>query len=173
LQKLVAEIMAAWRRAERLTQTLPEASPEREAVERTCERLRDAYQELTHSGVAEALTAAEAKLLLTDAASDLDPNRRCLLEVAREAPRPLIPCRKEDASDPLRRLLLRASLLRLRSQVTTKTRPDPAGLHSIQTDALPRSASLRDPTVRGGTWYFRGPPSPTAGGDVYHSTGPR
>ena len=76
LQKLVAEIMAAWRRAERLTQTLPEASPEREAVERTCERLRDAYQELTQSGVAEALTATEAKLLLRDAASDLLPESK-------------------------------------------------------------------------------------------------
>ena len=74
MQKLVAEIMAAWRRAERLTHTLPEASPEREAAERACERLRDAYQELTHSGVAQALTAAEAKLLLKDAASDLDSN---------------------------------------------------------------------------------------------------
>lgn len=74
LQKLVAEIMAAWRRAERLTQTLPDGSPERAAAERVCERLRDAFLELTHSGVAEALTAGEAKLLLRDAASDLDPD---------------------------------------------------------------------------------------------------
>ncbi len=72
MQKLVAEIMAAWRRAERLTQSLPTASAEREAAERACERLRDAYQELTHSGVAAALTAAEAKMLLRDAASDVD-----------------------------------------------------------------------------------------------------
>ena len=73
MQKLVAEIMAAWRRAERLAHSLPDGSPEREAAERASNRLRDAYQELTHSGVAEALTAAEAKLLLKDAASDLDP----------------------------------------------------------------------------------------------------
>ncbi len=66
--------MAAWRRAERLAQTLPEGSSERAAAERACERLRDAYQELTHSGVAEALTAGEAKLLLRDAASDIDPD---------------------------------------------------------------------------------------------------
>jgi hypothetical protein len=72
MQKLVAEIMAAWRRAERLASTLPEGSAERDAAQRACERLRDAYQELTHSGVAEALSAAEAKLLLRDAASDLD-----------------------------------------------------------------------------------------------------
>ncbi len=73
MQKLVAEIMAAWRRAERLASTLPEESPEHEAAQRACERLRDAYQELTHSGVADALTAAEAELLLRDAASDIEP----------------------------------------------------------------------------------------------------
>ena len=74
MQKLVAEIMAAWRRAERLAAALPPGSPEREAAQRACNRLRDAYQELTHSGVADALTAAEAKILLRDAASDVDPN---------------------------------------------------------------------------------------------------
>lgn len=72
MQKLVAEIMAAWRRAERLADTLPEGSAERAAAERACERLRDAYQELTHAGVAEAVTAADAKMLLADAASDID-----------------------------------------------------------------------------------------------------
>lgn len=74
MQKLVAEIMAAWRRAERLASTLPPESPEREAAQRACNRLRDAYQELTHSGVAAALTAAEARMLLRDAASELDPD---------------------------------------------------------------------------------------------------
>ena len=73
MQKLVAEIMAAWRRAERLAATLPPESPEREAAQRACDRLRDAYQELTHSGVA-AASAAEAKLLLRDAASDVEPD---------------------------------------------------------------------------------------------------
>jgi hypothetical protein len=73
VQKLVAEIMAAWRRAERLAATLPEDSPEHDAAARACERLRDAYQELTHSGVADALTAAEARMLLADAASDVGP----------------------------------------------------------------------------------------------------
>ena len=72
MQKLVAEIMAAWRRAERLADTLPADSAERDAAERACSRLRDAYQELTHSGVAAALTAAEARMLVRDAASDLD-----------------------------------------------------------------------------------------------------
>ena len=74
VQKLVAEIMAAWRRAERLAATLPPETPEREAAQRACDRLRDAYQELTHSGVAAALSAAEAKLLLRDAASDVEPD---------------------------------------------------------------------------------------------------
>jgi hypothetical protein len=72
VQKLVAEIMAAWRRAERLADTLPAQSPEQAAALLACEKLRDAYQTLTHSGVADALTAAEARLLVQDAASDLD-----------------------------------------------------------------------------------------------------
>jgi hypothetical protein len=75
VQKLVAEIMAAWRRAERLASTLPVDSAEREAARRACDRLRDAYQELTHSGVADALTAAEARMLVADAASDIDTDR--------------------------------------------------------------------------------------------------
>ncbi len=73
MQKLVAEIMAAWRRAERLSATLPAGSPEQAAAQRACERLRDAYQELTHSGVAAQITAAEAAMLVRDAASDLQP----------------------------------------------------------------------------------------------------
>jgi hypothetical protein len=72
VQKLAAEIMAAWRRAERLVDTLPDGSPEREAARRASDRLRDAFQELTHSGVVEQLSAAEARLLLRDAASDID-----------------------------------------------------------------------------------------------------
>jgi hypothetical protein len=71
VQKLVAEIMAAWRRAERLAETLPDGSPERKAAQLACERLGQAFQELTHSGVAHAISAAEARLLLKDAASDL------------------------------------------------------------------------------------------------------
>jgi hypothetical protein len=65
--------MAAWRRAERLAKELPEGTAEHAAAERACNRLRDAYQELTHSGVAGALTAAEAAMLLRDAASDVEP----------------------------------------------------------------------------------------------------
>lgn len=69
VQTLVAEILAAWRRAERLAATLDLASPERAAVDRACDRLRDAYHELTDSGVAHALTAREARELI----KKLDP----------------------------------------------------------------------------------------------------
>ena len=72
MQKLVAEIMAAWRRAERLAVTLPEGSAEREAAQRASDRLREAFQELTDSGVAHAISAGEARLLLADAASELE-----------------------------------------------------------------------------------------------------
>jgi hypothetical protein len=69
MQTLVAEILAAWRRAERLAATLDTGSPERVAVDRACERLRDAYHELTESGVAHGLTAREAAELI----KNLDP----------------------------------------------------------------------------------------------------
>jgi hypothetical protein len=73
LQTLVAEILAAWRRAERLAGTLEPGSAERAAVDRACERLRGAYHELTESGVAHGLTAREARDLLknVDPAADL------------------------------------------------------------------------------------------------------
>ena len=72
MKKLAAEIMAAWRRAERLTTELAEGSPEHDAARRASDRLRDAFQELTHSGVVSAIGAAEARLLLRDAAEDVD-----------------------------------------------------------------------------------------------------
>jgi hypothetical protein len=71
MQKLAAEILAAWRRAERLAANLPEGSPEHVAAARACERLKEAFQELTHSGVASQLSAGEARLLLRDAADDI------------------------------------------------------------------------------------------------------
>ena len=66
LQTLVAEILAAWRRAERLAVTLDPVSPERAAVDRACDQLRKAYHELTDSGVAHALTAKEARELIAN-----------------------------------------------------------------------------------------------------------
>jgi len=47
MQTLVAEILAAWRRAERLTGTLREGTPEHGAAQLACDRLRDLYRELT------------------------------------------------------------------------------------------------------------------------------
>ena len=69
MQTLVAEILAAWRRAERLAGTLEPGSPERVAVDHACEGLRDAYHDLTESGVAHTLTAREAREIM----AHLDP----------------------------------------------------------------------------------------------------
>ena len=72
MQTLVAEILAAWRRAERLAASLEPGSAEREAVDRACVQLRDAYHELTESGVAHVLTAREARDLIANL--DLEPD---------------------------------------------------------------------------------------------------
>lgn len=72
MQTLVAEILAAWRRAERLAASLEPGTPEQAAVDRACERLRGAYQELTESGVAHVLTAREARELIANL--DLEPD---------------------------------------------------------------------------------------------------
>jgi hypothetical protein len=47
MQSLVAQVLAAWRNAERLTNELPPATAEHAAASAACERLRHAYQELT------------------------------------------------------------------------------------------------------------------------------
>jgi hypothetical protein len=64
MRTLVAEILAAWRRAERLTDELPDGSPERAAAVAACERLRDLYRELTRS-VGE-VAEADARVLLEE-----------------------------------------------------------------------------------------------------------
>ena len=74
MRKLVAEIMAARRRAERLATALPEGSPERLAAKHAATRLSDALQELRRSGVAPVVSAGEGRRLLADAASDLPPD---------------------------------------------------------------------------------------------------
>ncbi len=71
MQKLVAEILAAWRRAERLEQSLPPGSPAHEAAQRACERLRDAYGELVSSGAVAPISEDEARDLVADVADDL------------------------------------------------------------------------------------------------------
>ena len=52
MQTLVAQILAAWRHAERLTETLPEDSPEYAAASKACAELREVYRELTEAGIA-------------------------------------------------------------------------------------------------------------------------
>lgn len=46
MQTLVAEILAAWKRAEQLEKQLPPGSPEHAAIERADAALRDIYQDL-------------------------------------------------------------------------------------------------------------------------------
>ena len=64
MQTLVAEILTAWRRAERLVESLEAGSPEQAAAQRACDHMRDAYHELTHSGAAHAVTIREARELI-------------------------------------------------------------------------------------------------------------
>ena len=71
MQTLVAEILAAWRRAERLEQSLPPGSPAQQAAQRACERLRDAYHELVSSGAVAPMSEAEARRFVSRVADDL------------------------------------------------------------------------------------------------------
>jgi hypothetical protein len=66
VRTLIAEVLAAWRRAERLANELPPESIEQEAANAACEKLRQVYQELTSSGAAQILTEAEARTLLEE-----------------------------------------------------------------------------------------------------------
>jgi hypothetical protein len=76
VQTLVAEILAAWRRADRLSSELPDGSPEHDAALAACERLRDLYHDLTHSGVAHEVTEQEATKLLRAAVEGPDVARQ-------------------------------------------------------------------------------------------------
>ena len=78
MRKLVAEVLTAWRRAERLERSLPVGTPEHAAARRACERLREAYQDLVRSGVVAPLSEEEARDLVSDVAEDLrvpEPDR--------------------------------------------------------------------------------------------------
>jgi hypothetical protein len=68
MQTLIAEILAAWRRAERLTNEYAEGSPEHAAAQAACERLRDLYHDLTRSGIVDDVSEADARQLLSDLA---------------------------------------------------------------------------------------------------------
>ena len=70
MQTLVAEILAAWRRADRLAATLPVGSVEQAAAQDAHDRLRDLYHELTRSGAAKGVTVADARTLLAELEPD-------------------------------------------------------------------------------------------------------
>ncbi len=71
MQKLVAEILAAWRRAERLEQSLAPGTPAHAAAQRVCARLRDSYHDLVTSGAVAPMSNNEARELVRDVAVDL------------------------------------------------------------------------------------------------------
>ena len=66
MQTLVAEVLAAWRRAERLAGELPDGSPQQLAASSACERLRDLYRDLTSPEIAGEVTVADARTLLAE-----------------------------------------------------------------------------------------------------------
>ena len=68
MKTLVAEVLAAWRRAERLAGELPPGSPEQLAAQSASERLRDLYHDLTSSGVVPPIEEAGARALLSELA---------------------------------------------------------------------------------------------------------
>jgi hypothetical protein len=70
MQTLVAEILAAWRRADRLTRELEPGSPDHAAATEACERLRDLYRDLTNSGIAAPASEADARALLGELVTD-------------------------------------------------------------------------------------------------------
>ena len=69
MQTLVAEVLAAWRRAERLSNELPLGSAEQAAAHAVAAKLRDIYQDLTRSEAAHEITEAEARTLLEELAT--------------------------------------------------------------------------------------------------------
>ncbi len=71
MQTLVAEILAAWRRAERLSHELPADSAEQVAALAACQRLKGIYRDLTGTGVDEPPTENATRSVLAEIAKDL------------------------------------------------------------------------------------------------------
>jgi hypothetical protein len=69
MRTLVAEVLAAWRRAERLSAELAEGTPEHAAAQSACQRLRELYGDLTASGLMGTVEEAEARVLLAELGS--------------------------------------------------------------------------------------------------------
>lgn len=70
VQTLVAEILAAWRRAERLSSELEPGTIDHAAAAEACERLRALYQDLTRSTRVGAVSEADARALLSELAAN-------------------------------------------------------------------------------------------------------
>jgi hypothetical protein len=65
MQTLAAEILAAWRRAQRLASQLPTGSPAQRAAIEATDRLAEAYEAVTATGVG-PVDEAEARTLLRE-----------------------------------------------------------------------------------------------------------
>jgi|1185.fasta_scaffold1646301_1 hypothetical protein len=72
---LVADVLEAWREAERLLDGLPALSPDHETVRVTVERLRDLYADLTATSNATAATIARGETTLSGARQALERAR--------------------------------------------------------------------------------------------------
>jgi hypothetical protein len=70
--KLAADLIAAWRSAERIANAMPEGSPERQAAERASERVRDAYQDVMRSKAANEMIPSDAHSLVLDDVRDVE-----------------------------------------------------------------------------------------------------
>jgi hypothetical protein len=64
MQTLAAEILAAWRRAQRLANQLPTGSAAQRAAMEATDRLADAYEAVTAPGVGHVDEAAARTLLM-------------------------------------------------------------------------------------------------------------
>ena len=72
MQTLVAEIVAAWRRADRLTVMFPEGTPNHLAAVTAAEKLRELFQDLTLAVEPSSVDVADA-LKLLDEFDDMPP----------------------------------------------------------------------------------------------------
>jgi len=73
MRTLIAEVLAAWRRAERLAASAEPGTPEHEVAIRASARLRDVYQDLSRSGIVGAVSDDEARDLIATLQDPLPP----------------------------------------------------------------------------------------------------
>jgi hypothetical protein len=70
MQTLVAEILTAWRRAERLSATFEAGTVEHDAATEACIRLRDLYRDLTEGPLHARPAESHVRAMLSELASD-------------------------------------------------------------------------------------------------------